>query len=397
MSGGGLASGGGVEAGETAAGGASQVFAGAFSVPSDTPGGVSAFRQGCCNCAHWLTRDLSRAVVLADFDGPAGAAIRALKFGGLRRLGPFLGQLVGRCLAADLEDLELLVPVPLHPARRRERGFNQAEGIAAGIGAVLGIPVAPRLLRRVRPTRQQARLSGAARLANVHQAFRLAGALPKGVSRIGLVDDVLTTGATLAACAGAVRQGAGVACGRVEAEGVVAVEGRGAGPRADAAAQARRGGDGGAAGGGVDPALADAPKAVTGRLGAGTGAGRVDPARLEGEGLPGGRGRVGPGERGSDGSAVPRRGDGSSLLASAGSGARVCWALRGRQDDSPWKVAGSSSTGGLRGHEEGPAEGPVPRDLEIRGVAVASPFGRASGALRADGAGGSGAPGGVLR
>ena len=99
---------------------------------------------------------------------------------------------------------ECLVPVPLHPDRARERGFDQAEDIARRLGRQVGIPVRHGLLERVRPTRPQAGLPAAARRRNLRGAFRVAGVhVPK---RLILVDDVLTTGATTAAAAAAMRR-----------------------------------------------------------------------------------------------------------------------------------------------------------------------------------------------
>lgn len=118
-----------------------------------------------------------------------------------------------------------LVPVPLHPARRRERGFNQADLLARLLAARLGLPSAERLVRRARPTPQQAKIasSPAARRANVTGAFAAAPA-PAGAPALILVDDLATSGQTLAAVAGALGDagwevagalvaGAGTACG----------------------------------------------------------------------------------------------------------------------------------------------------------------------------------------
>lgn len=106
-------------------------------------------------------------------------------------------------MAAALGDrvtgLDVLVPVPLHPARLRERGFNQSALIAGSLSERLGTPVLD-ALERIHPTRSQVGLGRAARRRNVHSAFVARGGVRIGAV-VGLVDDVATSGATLAAAA----------------------------------------------------------------------------------------------------------------------------------------------------------------------------------------------------
>jgi len=101
-------------------------------------------------------------------------------------------------------DFEMLVPVPLHPARLAERGFNQAAMLASPLGAGWQVPVLPEALSRIRSTRSQIDLGLEERRANVSGAFRGSEEIVSGRS-ILLVDDVYTTGATLGACALALR------------------------------------------------------------------------------------------------------------------------------------------------------------------------------------------------
>lgn len=142
----------------------------------------------------------------AIFGGPIAGALRRLKYAGRAELAGPLGDLLRRA-ARDRElAADVVVPVPLHPARLAERGYNQAALLGAEVARELGAPMEARALRRVRHTPQQARLDRGARLSNVEGAF--CARWPERVRgrRVLLVDDVSTTGATLAACAEALRE-----------------------------------------------------------------------------------------------------------------------------------------------------------------------------------------------
>ena len=99
----------------------------------------------------------------------------------------------------------LLVPVPLHPGRERERGYNQAALLASEVGERLGIEVDRRILERVKETRSQSTLEAQERAENVAGAFRLAGEDAVRGRDIVIVDDLVTTGETVASCAEALR------------------------------------------------------------------------------------------------------------------------------------------------------------------------------------------------
>lgn len=162
--------------------------------------------------------DWARAAGL--YVDPLRAALHAFKFHGTRALARPLAELVieqwGREVPADVD---ALVPVPLAPARERSRGFNQAGLLAERLAQGLGRPVKPRWLRRARPTPPQSELGAAERWANVRHAFRAA---PAVVGRYLLVvDDVLTTGATAAECARALRAAGARAVGVVTVARVV--------------------------------------------------------------------------------------------------------------------------------------------------------------------------------
>ncbi len=138
------------------------------------------------------------------FDGPCREAIHALKY---KRRAPLAEALVER-MASHLHlpdhSFEMLVPVPLHSERQAERGFNQAAMLAVALGTRLRLPVTSEALLRIRPTRSQVDLSLEERHENVSGAFQGSEELVARRSVL-LVDDVYTTGATLGACALALR------------------------------------------------------------------------------------------------------------------------------------------------------------------------------------------------
>ena len=142
---------------------------------------------------------LTGAYFAAYYEAPVAGVVRAVKFGGVRRAIPFLAEgLVPAVNALKARGFDALAPVPLHPRRKRERGFDQALELARVLSERCGLPVFEGL-RRVRYTRRQAKMSIGARGDNVRGAFDCREDL-RG-QRLLLVDDVYTTGATLRACA----------------------------------------------------------------------------------------------------------------------------------------------------------------------------------------------------
>jgi ComF family protein len=139
----------------------------------------------------------------APFTGVTRRALHALKYDGERRLAPHLGAAVARRWARAGAGGDFLVPVPASPDRVRERGYDQAALIASEAGRRLGLPVLE-AIERARATTAQFDLDRGARASNLDGAFRVAVGPQVGQLAerwIVLVDDVATTGATLAACA----------------------------------------------------------------------------------------------------------------------------------------------------------------------------------------------------
>jgi ComF family protein len=154
---------------------------------------------------HWLDRnpvELAGIDVWAPvaYDGPARALVRGLKFRGAAGLAETMAAQIAACAPPDLlRPPAALVPVPLHPRRARTRGFNQAERIAAALGRRVGMEVEECLERRGGSGRQMGK-GRAQRLGALAGAVATRSQAP---AEAVLVDDVATTGGTLAACADA--------------------------------------------------------------------------------------------------------------------------------------------------------------------------------------------------
>lgn len=159
-------------------------------------------RAFCEACAGSIERARSGDAAFV-YGGAMATAIARLKYAGRADLGGTLGALLAQ--AVPREGFDLVAPVPLHPARLVERGFNQSALLATPVARSLGVPLAPRLLVRVRPTPRQASLDRAARQQNVSGAFRARLAREARGKRVLLIDDVRTTGATLDASVAALR------------------------------------------------------------------------------------------------------------------------------------------------------------------------------------------------
>jgi ComF family protein len=134
------------------------------------------------------------------YDGALPPAIRRFKYGRERRMADLLGGLLVTDAGGVPRGAQAVLPVPLHAARQAERGFNQAEELARRVAAAVRLPLLAGGLVRVRETQQQARLGAHERRENMRGAFVWRGTAPPP-ARVLIVDDVLTTGATMGACA----------------------------------------------------------------------------------------------------------------------------------------------------------------------------------------------------
>ena len=133
------------------------------------------------------------------YGGPLADAVLRLKYGRRTELAPGLGALLAEAALAYAGAIDRVLPLPLHRARLRERGFNQSTLLAQPVARALGVPLDTSSLVRVRPTHDQASLPRASRAENVRGAFAARRTLAS--QRVLLIDDVRTTGATLAAAA----------------------------------------------------------------------------------------------------------------------------------------------------------------------------------------------------
>lgn len=191
-------------------------------LPPVCPGCGQEGRILCVDCATWLERrrdeppgvpfglpwplpaGLLQLEWCAAFSGPVRSAIHAHKYHGERRLAaPLGGAMADRWRRAGSGG-DLVVHVPVHASRLRQRGFDQARDLALACGRGLGLPVLPGLERAERTAAMHA-LGRAERARNVGGAFRVRPGLERTVAgrHVVLVDDVITTGATMAGCAAA--------------------------------------------------------------------------------------------------------------------------------------------------------------------------------------------------
>jgi competence protein ComFC len=160
----------------------------------------------CSNCND-LTLHFRKARSAVLFEEIIVEVIHRYKYNQALWFERFLANCLVERAAPELrkEPWDVIVPVPLHPRKEKEREFNQAERLARQLSRASGIPMSKRILRRVEPTRTQTRLTRKERLENVRKAFALFPGTHLNGQRIVLIDDVFTTGATSSSCAKVLR------------------------------------------------------------------------------------------------------------------------------------------------------------------------------------------------
>lgn len=175
--------------------------------------GYSAHADNLVARLFWGRVPLQRAASVYFFN--KGARIQhllhALKYKNRSDVGVLLGRWMFEEMNQNswLEDIDLLVPVPLHPKKEKKRGYNQAAIIARGFAASSAIPLEEKALMRVENTGSQTKLSRIARWENIQEAFQLADLTAVQGKHVLLMDDVITTGATLEACSNVLIREAG--------------------------------------------------------------------------------------------------------------------------------------------------------------------------------------------
>ena len=168
--------------------------------------GMAGKRGNAVERIFWGRTDVRAAY--AELHFTPGSIVRNIlhniKYHDDRQAAAFMGRIMGRSISSvgPFRDMDAIVPLPLHPVRLKKRGYNQAELLANGMAEVCGIPVRRDILRRVVATTTQTRRSRMERWENVHSAFHADDHVMPGAGLI-LVDDVVTTGATLEAAAAA--------------------------------------------------------------------------------------------------------------------------------------------------------------------------------------------------
>lgn len=163
---------------------------------------VSAMETELCLDCTKHRRSFQYGRALMNYDERARHSMAQIKYKNKREYLDFYGEAICARYEGVIRRMEAdaLVPVPVHPSRMKQRGFNQAQALAERIGERMKIPVCPALLTRNKKTLPQKQLNPMERLKNLEEAF-VPGIKPEQVNSVILVDDIYTTGSTIEACA----------------------------------------------------------------------------------------------------------------------------------------------------------------------------------------------------
>jgi len=126
--------------------------------------------------------------------------IHALKYGRQFRLGTFLGEILSQGIKLQNWSIDLILPVPIHHLKKAERGYNQSDYITKGLSTRMKIPFSTKMIKRIKYTESQTGLNLTERAENVAKAFKVRNSKKVNGKKILLVDDVITTGATILEC-----------------------------------------------------------------------------------------------------------------------------------------------------------------------------------------------------
>ena len=173
--------------------------------PFDSPETLSHSPDHVCLACRRALPLFDQALSVGYFEGSLREAVHQFKYRPCRNLGSPLGD----WMAANVRlvmDIDLVMPVPLHVSRLKERGFNQALLLAHRMSKTHGIPFSCDNLYRTRPTRPQVELKGVERIINVAGAFAIRQPEVVADRNVVLIDDVFTTGATMNECASVLKQ-----------------------------------------------------------------------------------------------------------------------------------------------------------------------------------------------
>lgn len=132
--------------------------------------------------------------------------IHSLKYKGNTEVGETLGRLLGKRLYQNLAPVDLIIPVPLHPKKQKMRGYNQSDAIAKGVAEIFKTPMDTSCLIRTKATDSQTKKARYTRYENMEEVFAIVNPLTIANKHVLLLDDVITTGATLEACANTLLQ-----------------------------------------------------------------------------------------------------------------------------------------------------------------------------------------------